>query len=523
MAHLASTSLSWLHDKNLPRELWAEAIQCACYVINRLPPWPGKAKSPFEILYHEKPNVNYFRVFGSTCYVHIPKSSRTKLDPKAKKCIFVGYDSYRKGWRCMDPETKKFVTSRDIVFDEISSYHSAQKTNNQEMILDVDQEPLELTPERNLQASNNDESSNSDGVEQQTERRSAREKRQPSYFKDYEVHLNNCSITSCFFTGVLDEPVSFEEAKGHPEWEAAMQEEIDALNKNQTWELVSKPENCELITCKWIFRLKKNSDGVVDKYKARFVARGFSQSYGLDYEETFSPVAKMVTVRTIFSLGASMNWKLWQLDVKNAFLYGELDREVFMEQPKGYVSMQYSHYVCRLKKALYGLKQAPRAWYGKVAQYFIFCGFKVFDADSSLFIKLESNVHLMVLLYVDDMIITGNNDAKISMLKSDLSVRFEMKNLGEMSCFLGLEVEKIDQGYFISQKTYARKLLQRFGMGESKEKATPMEPHLKLMKGEGMPLKDAKNFQQLVGSLIYLTITKPEIAYSFGIVSQFMQ
>lgn len=256
----------------------------------------------------------------------------------------------------MDPETKKLDTSIDVVFDEISSYHSAQKTSNQEIILDGDPQNFEQLPESNLQEPNNEGSSNLDDVERQTERRSIREKRQPSYFKDYKVQLNCCSNTSCFFTGVLDEPVSYEEAKGHPEWNAAMQEDLDALNKNQTWELVSKPENCELITCKWVYCLKKNSDGVVDKYKARLVARGFPQSYGLDYEEPFSPVAKMVTVRTIFSLTTSMNWKLWQLDVKNAFLYGELDREVFMEQPKGYISLQYPQHVCQLKKALYALK-----------------------------------------------------------------------------------------------------------------------------------------------------------------------
>ncbi|KAH0639737.1 hypothetical protein KY285_036323 [Solanum tuberosum] len=159
-----------------------------------------------------------------------------------------------KGWRCMDPETRKVVTSRDVVFDEISSYHSAQKTSNQETILDGDQENFEQLPESNLQETNNEGSSNSDDVERQTKRRSTRDKRQPSCFKDYEVQLNCCSITSCFFTGVLDEPVSYEEAKGHPEWNAAMQEEIDALNKNQKWELVSKPENCELITCKWVYR-----------------------------------------------------------------------------------------------------------------------------------------------------------------------------------------------------------------------------------------------------------------------------
>ncbi|KAL0359323.1 UNVERIFIED_CONTAM: Retrovirus-related Pol polyprotein from transposon RE1 [Sesamum angustifolium] len=199
--------------------------------------------------------------------------------------------------------------------------------------------------------------------------------------------------------------------------------------------LVPKPENSQPVTCKWVYRLKKKSDGTIDRYKARLVARGFSQSYGLDYEETFSPVANMVTVRSIFSLAANKNWKIWQLDVKNAFLYGELDREVLMEQPPGFVSEEFPTHVCLLKKALYGLKQAPRAWYGKVAQYFIFCGFRVADSDSSLFVKTKSKGHLLVLLYVDDMLITGENEAEISCLRNDLSVRFEMKNLGEIGYF----------------------------------------------------------------------------------------
>ncbi|KAK4381916.1 Retrovirus-related Pol polyprotein from transposon RE1 [Sesamum angolense] len=285
----------------------------------------------------------------------------------------------------------------------------------------------------------------------------------------------------------------------------------------------TKPENSQPVTCKWVYRLKKKSDGTIDRYKARLVARGFSQSYGLDYEETFSPVAKMVTVRSIFSLAAFKNWKIWQLDVKNAFLYGELDREVLMEQPPGFVSEEFPTHVCLLKKALYGLKQAPRAWYGKVAQYFIFCGFRVADSDSSLFVKTKSKGHLLVLLYVDDMLITGENEAEISCLRNDLSVRFEMKNLGEIGCFLGLEVKKTGHGFFISQRSYAKNLLDRFGMGESNGIATPMEPYLKLNKEEGQPLRDERKFRQLVGSLIYLTTTRPEIAFSVSVISQFMQ
>ncbi|KAK3036233.1 hypothetical protein RJ639_030775 [Escallonia herrerae] len=191
LGYLSSVCLSWLHDKNLPRELWVEAIQYTCHVTNRLPPWPGTQKSPFEILYSKRPNVNYFWVFGSICYVHVPKSNRTKLEPKAKKCVFDGYDSYRKGWRCMDPDTKKFTTSRDVVFDEVSSPFSASKF----ITLGDDQDNLELLfPEANVQAPSNVEAENESPTqniarredEQQAVRRSTRETKQPDYLKDYE-------------------------------------------------------------------------------------------------------------------------------------------------------------------------------------------------------------------------------------------------------------------------------------------------------------------------------------------------
>lgn len=194
-----------------------------------------------------------------------------------------------------------------------------------------------------------------------------------------------------------------------------------------------------------------------------------------------------------------------------------------MEQPQGFVSKQFPNYVSQLNKALYGLNQKPCAWYGKIAEYFIFCAFKVSNSDSSLFVKLELKTHLLVLLYVDDMIVTRSDEAEISCLRNDLSTIFEMKNLGKIGCFLSLEVKKADQGYFISQRRYAKNLLQRFGIGELKESGTPMELNHKMKNEEGSPLKDARSFRQLVGSLIYLTITRPKITCSVGFISQFMQ
>ncbi|PHT81584.1 hypothetical protein T459_14599 [Capsicum annuum] len=268
LCYLTLVCLSWLHDKNLPRELWAEAIQCGCHVTNRLPHCLGTQKSPFELLYSQKPNMNYFWVFGSTCYVHVPITNRTKLDPKERKCIFVGYDSYRKDWRCMDPKTNRFTISRDMVFDETSSLFSSQNL----VVLGDDQDNMELlfpkvnvlspyseegesvSPNQNILevVSPSQNISREGNGEQQAARRSTRDKKQPNYLKYYEVKLKIYSMTSCFFTGALtkEEPLSYKEAKGCPHWERAMQEDIGTLDKNETWELVPKPEKCNAFTYK---------------------------------------------------------------------------------------------------------------------------------------------------------------------------------------------------------------------------------------------------------------------------------
>ncbi|KAL0298958.1 UNVERIFIED_CONTAM: Retrovirus-related Pol polyprotein from transposon TNT 1-94 [Sesamum radiatum] len=287
----------------------------------------------------------------------------------------------RRGWRCMDPTTKKSITSRDVVFNEISSWKPIDELPKVAALPDNSEKQIYQNIEESSESpTSNKNASRREGDDSIVRKR---EKRKPVHLNDNEVQLNHCRITSYFFVGASsEEPECYEEAKGCLDWEAAMQDEIEALRRNDKWELVLKPENRQPDTCKCVYRLlKKKSDSTIDRYKARLVARGFSQSYGLDYEETFSPVANMVTIRSIFSLAASKSWKIWQLDVKNAFLYGELDHEVLMEQPPRFVSKEFPRHVCLLKKALYGLKQAPHAWYSKVVQYFILCGFTFADSE----------------------------------------------------------------------------------------------------------------------------------------------
>eukprot|EP00268_Persea_americana_P020286 TRINITY_DN20494_c0_g1_i4.p1 TRINITY_DN20494_c0_g1~~TRINITY_DN20494_c0_g1_i4.p1 ORF type:complete len:298 (+),score=64.17 TRINITY_DN20494_c0_g1_i4:2588-3481(+) len=219
----------------------------------------------------------------------------------------------------------------------------------------------------------------------------------------------NCALTTAWVATTDDadsvyEPVSFEEVAGILVWEEAMSEETKVLKQNETWELVPRPAGVTPISCKWVYKVKTKVDGSVERFKARLVARGFSQQFGLDYDETFSPVAKITTVRFLIAIATGKSWKLWQLDVKNAFLHGEVDREIYMEQPRGFE--ENSQYVCRLKKSIYGLKQAPRAWYGKIAEFLLANEYSITSSDSCLLVRTVDTRVSIVSIYVDDLIVT---------------------------------------------------------------------------------------------------------------------
>ena len=237
---------------------------------------------------------------------------------------------------------------------------------------------------------------------------------------------------------VLAEPSTYKEASGVPEWQSAMSEELAALDRTGTWEIVPLPPHAVPITCKWVFKIKTKSDGSLERYKARLVARGFQQTQGRDYEETFAPVAHMTTVRTMIVVAASRSWTISQMDVKNAFLHGELHEEVYMHPPPG-VDVP-SGQVCRLRRALYGLKQAPRAWYERFVSVIIEAGFSPSPHDPALFIYTSSRGRTLLLLYVDDMLITGDDAEHIFLVKRHLSQQFQMTDLGPLSYFLSIEV-----------------------------------------------------------------------------------
>jgi hypothetical protein len=295
------------------------------------------------------------------------------------------------------------------------------------------------------------------------------------------------------------EPTFFEEAIQKKEWADAMTEEYQSIIKNDVWEIVPRPKRKDVVSSKWIFKIKHVVDGSIEKYKARFVARGFSQKEGIDYEETFAPVARYTSIRTIIALAAKMKWKLHQMDVKTSFLNGVIEEEVYIEQPQGFEVEDRKTHVCKLKKALYGLKQAPRAWYGRIDSFLTSLGFTKSKVDSNLYFKVMNDEPVILLLYVDDLFLTGEENL-ITECKKKLIAEFEMKDLGLMHYFLGLEVWQSPERIFLNQGKYAVEILKRFDMLECKSMNTPMEMKLKLLVDTSSELIDATLYRQIIGS-----------------------
>ncbi|WVZ96725.1 hypothetical protein U9M48_042326 [Paspalum notatum var. saurae] len=340
--------------------------------------------------------------------------------------------------------------------------------------------------------------------------------RKPKVYSDGTIKYG------CFTSS--GEPQNFEEAVHDQNWKAAMDSEFLALMKNKTWHLVPPQKGTNIIDCKWVYKVKRKADGSLDRYKARLVAKGFKQRFGIDYEDTFSPVIKATTIRIILSIAISRGWSLRQLDVSNAFLHGFLEEDVYMKQPPGYENKSTPNYVCKLDKALYGLKQAPRAWYARLSAKLHEFGFKASKADTSLFFYNNGEVSIFVLIYVDDIIVASSTHDATTVLLRDLNKDFAIKDLGELHYFLGIEVNKVSDGIILTQEKYANDVLKRAGMMGSKPVSTPLSTSEKLTAHEGslLGLSDATQYRSIVGSLQYLTLTRPDISFAVNKVCQYL-
>ena len=357
---LVETVRSMLIDAQLPQSFWAEALSTAVYLKNRSPTRALKVATPYESWMKEKPNVEHLRVFGCDAYAHIAKDERKKLDSKSRKCIFLGYGETTKGYRLYDPNRAKVIYSRDVQFNERRRMTADFQTDTQSKPVDhcvelesfcdeqFDDEISQTDCTNEIAETDYSNESNESSTEF-TVRRSQRVKRALEFYGERANFADSQPAVPTTLKDVLASPEK-------DKWIEAMKKEMKSLNDNDVWDLCHLPEDKNVVGSKWVFKLKTGAEGTVVRYKARLVAQGFSQKFGTDYDETFCPVVRLESLRTLVALSVQYGLKLHQIDVTTAFLNGELKEEVFMKQPVGFIKEGQEHLVCRLKRSIYGFK-----------------------------------------------------------------------------------------------------------------------------------------------------------------------
>ena len=548
---------SMLIHSSLPLQFWAEAVNTANYLRNRSPTSALSGKTPFECWYGKRPDVSNLRVFGCISYSHIPKELRRKLDPKSEKCVFVGYPDGTKGYKLFNLKSRKFMRSLSIQFCEDEFHDWEEKTNQQQYarVFHGSEPEDEIELEENESQQNNNEPNDQIPVDviQNPEINSEDESNEESYEDKFLKEAENLGkkrdrkttkrlvdeLASfagdyCFLTSLITEPgepTSLEEALNDPNWYNAMKSEMASLEKNETWELVPRPKNKNIIKSKWVHKIKRNSDGSINRYKSRLVAQGYSQVHGVDYNEIFSPVARFSTIRSLLAVANANDFDIHQMDVETAFLNGRLDYEIYMEEPKGFVDPERPDYVCKLIKSLYGLKQSARCWNVTLDEYLTSEEFIKSDADDCVYVKFEKiegeEYFIIFVVYVDDMIPISNNTDLLLREKSKIRRRFAMVDNGDVGHLLGMQImrDRTRRMLTISQKCYFEGILSRFNMENCNPVDTPMETGRKFRKlsDDDVPFNDVQLYQQAVGCLMYAaTTTRPDIAAAIGILAQYM-
>ena len=318
------------------------------------------------------------------------------------------------------------------------------------------------------------------------------------------------------------EPKDVGHALSNDFWVNAIHEELENFDRNQVWTLVELPPQCNPIGTKWVFKNKQNADGVVVRNKARLVAQGFCQKEGIDFEETFAPVARLESIRILLAFAASKGFKLFQMDVKSAFLNGFIEEEVYVRQPPDFENPKFPNRVFKLQKALYGLKQAPRAWYDRLKKFLVGKGFKMGSVDKTLFLLSHGSDLLIIQIYVDDIIFGGTSHALVSKFAEQMSSEFEMSMMGELQYFLGLQIKQMKEGTFLHQVKYTKDLLKKYKFGgDLKPQTTPMSSSGGLDKDEDGVAVDQKEYRGMIRSLLYLTATRPDILFATGLCARF--
>ncbi|KAI3729444.1 hypothetical protein L6452_18102 [Arctium lappa] len=577
--HLLNVARSLMFKSKVPLLLWSESILTDAFLINRTPSKTLGDRTPYEILHGKIPDFSMLRTFGCYAFASTLTNERHKFSQRAKACLFVGYPVGMKAYKLMDLETKQVFQSRDVVFHEnVFPYKGGQVDKDYDPFSDIvvpaarndfyEDDERHTTRMEHVQSPENEdelgEPISSEPMECQNEslsteaagcnqsengnRRSSQNRRPPSYLKEYHCnvvhgessnalphsmskyygyqHLTETQRKFACAISTNMEPSSYKQAAENSEWISAMEEELKAMELNKTWTVVPLPEGKNSVGCRWVYKLKYGASGVIERHKARLVAKGFHQQEGVDFVDNFSPVAKMVTVKAILALESINSWSLIQLDVNNAFLNGDLEEEVYMDILLGYkVEGEFlvgTKLACKLHKSIYGLKQTSRQWNTKFSNFMLSIGFSQSRSDYSLFHKGHGQDFVALLVYVDDIIFTGASKCGIAKLKDQLSNTFKLKDLGDLKFFLGLEVIRSEEGILLSQRRYVLQLLEDSGMLASKPVKEPMDPRHVLTDDDGDLLTDASQYRRMIGRLLYLTITRPDVCFAVQKLSQYV-
>lgn len=581
-----------LTDADLPKFLWAEAINTANYLQNRS---LTKDAIPIKLWSNEKPSALGLEVFGTKCYVHSPL--RKKLDNTSKEMFFIGYDDNSKAYRCYDASNRKLVISRDVRFVENRSHSnevsvdmqrkkksmdsieneiviesdiddSFESANSEESAKETDFESCDqpsdvtLTPgdfhqyrdtlreSSDETATNSSEESNSEETtfvdanldqeygELSTSFGEITIDSGSEYFPseietDVSVHSPRTSQRQTkgvpperYQANLIIEPKSLNEAlaaENKSQWLKAMEEEIASMKKNGTWDLVSLPKDRKAIGSKWVYKTKTDATGKIVKYKARLVAQGFSQKFGTDYDQVFAPVARQTTFRIMLAIASKQKWIVHHLDVETAFLNGSLSETIYMKQPPGF-ECDNKELVCRLNKSIYGLKQAAKVWNDKVHRILIGMGFEQSKNDPCLYSKNTNGEWIFVLIYVDDIMVMAKTMSSLRKIKSALSEKFDIKDLGEIKQYLGIEITRNKDGIFqLNQSKYIKKIASDFGLAMAKASNIPMQANYgktPVNPNEGLLLSNEK-YRKLLGSLLFVSVnTRPDVSAAISILAQ---
>lgn len=537
-----------LFDAKLPKSYWAEAVHMAAYLINRSVNSSG-LKTPNELFDGKKPDLSNLKIFGSTVMVHIPKENRRKWDKKAQKLVFVGYDEHTKGYRCMNRNTNKLVISRDVKFIEnpqTSTMTVSLSNSNDNLHIteapdhnttELDDTVITISDDSFESAATDSAINNEESILEDTTL-DAGEITDPND-ADYEPSMNESFqpvVTrpqrerkekkrfSLLYYAFLAEPQSFTEATTDyhkDEWGQAMVEEIESHRINNSWSLTDLPPGRKSIKSKWVYKLKRDQKGNVIRHKARLVAKGCSQTYGVDYTETFSPVVRYVSVRFLFALAVKKGLQIHQMDAITAYLHGEIQESIFMEQPEGF--SDGSKRVCKLNRAIYGLKQAGMLWNAKLDAALLSFGLQKSKLDPCIY--FSCNRDMMIAIYVDDFLIFYNSTGRLKELKIFLNKNFRMKDVGPVVSCLGMRITQRNGEIWIDQQRYTQDILERFGMENCKPIGTPSDINTKLsisMVNPDNSLVGKVPYQEAVGSLLYLAQgSRPDIAFAVNDVSRF--